>query len=174
MQKIIGIIVSILVLASCENAKRDAIQSTESEEKATSEEVVAVSVADFMGNPAQFAGKEITLKGTVVHVCKHGGKRLHMIGEDVEKQLKVESGENQNFERELEGSDVLIRGIVLEEKVDAAHIEKRMEEVDGHADDPEHQAEQKENMQKMKKKIEQSGEGFLTRYTIQCKNYQVL
>jgi hypothetical protein len=58
-------------------------------------------------------GKEVEIKGMVVHVCKHGGKKLFVIGEDPEKRVKITTSDKVSvFEPELEGSTILVKGII--------------------------------------------------------------
>jgi hypothetical protein len=58
-------------------------------------------------------GKEIEIQGMVIHVCKHGGKLMFLIGEDPDKRVKITASDKVGvFKPELEGSTVVIRGVV--------------------------------------------------------------
>ena len=70
-----------------------------------------ISVPDLLANPEMYDSKEIALKGTVVHVCKHSGKRLHLLGSDESSQVRLEAGAIGQFEKTLEGSDIIARGV---------------------------------------------------------------
>ena len=58
-------------------------------------------------------GKEVEIQGMVVHVCKHGGKKLFIIGEDPEKRVKITTSDEVSvFQPELEGSTIMVKGII--------------------------------------------------------------
>jgi hypothetical protein len=58
-------------------------------------------------------GKEVEIQGLVVHVCKHGGKKLFIVGEDPEKRVKITTSDKVSvFEPELEGSTIWVKGII--------------------------------------------------------------
>jgi hypothetical protein len=58
-------------------------------------------------------GKEMEIQGLVVHVCKHGGKKLFIVGEDPEKRVKITASDKVSvFQPELEGSTIWVKGIV--------------------------------------------------------------
>lgn len=76
------------------------------------EEATAVTTADFENVAPDLLDKPVTLEGTVMHVCKHGGKKM-FINDD---QVKIIASEKiAAFDTELEGSNVVIKGIVREE-----------------------------------------------------------
>jgi len=67
----------------------------------------------FQDFAAENVGKEVEIKGMVVHVCKHGGKKLFIVGNDPEMRVKITTSEKINvFEPELEGSTILVQGII--------------------------------------------------------------
>jgi hypothetical protein len=58
-------------------------------------------------------GKEVEIQGLVVHVCKHGGKKLFIVGDDPEKRVKITASDKVSvFAPELEGSTIWVQGIV--------------------------------------------------------------
>ena len=81
-------------------------------------------------------GKPVEIQGMVVHVCKHGGKKLFIIGEDPDMRVKITASDKVSvFEPELEGSTILVRGVIepiAEEEAIAAE-EKANEEDADHA-----------------------------------------
>jgi hypothetical protein len=70
-----------------------------------------LTVSELLANPGTYDGSEIALKGTVVHVCKHSGKRLHLLGSDEASQIRLEAGAIGQFDKSLEGSEIIARGI---------------------------------------------------------------
>jgi hypothetical protein len=77
-------------------------------------------------------GKEVEIKGLVVHVCREGGKKMFIIGEDPEMRVKITPGEKIGvFIPEMEGSTVDIKGIIepIEEEV-VSEEEKKTQDAD--------------------------------------------
>ncbi len=113
LKKLSVIVVLALIFASCGNNAEE------------QEEVKVLTVAQFNEQAENLVDSVVTVEGTVEHVCKHGGKRLRMFGEDPEVILDVEAGEEINmFEAEIEGSDVIIEGIVAEFRIDNAYLDE--------------------------------------------------
>jgi len=113
LKKLSVIVVLALIFASCGNNAEE------------QEEVKVLTVAQFNEQAENLVDSIVSVEGTVEHVCKHGGKRLRMFGEDPEVILNVEVGEEINmFEAELEGSDVIIEGVVAEFRIDNAYLDE--------------------------------------------------
>ncbi len=109
-----------LIMASCGNATQEQSQATEQETEAVAE-VVQVAVIDFPAEAENLVGKEVFIEGTVIHVCKHGGKKMFIVGdEDPDVRIKVTTDGEMvaAFQPELEGSYVKVKGIV-----DAVEVE---------------------------------------------------
>jgi hypothetical protein len=81
---------------------------------ATSEaKVVTVAPEKFQEYAAENVGKEVEIKGMVIHVCKHGGKKMFLIGEDPDFRVKIDASDKVSvFNPELEGSTVDVKGII--------------------------------------------------------------
>ena len=69
--------------------------------------------------------KEVVVKGTVSHVCKHSGARCFLMGSTEDISIRVEAGEEiGSFMQEQLGSELEIVGILREVAVgDANHDE---------------------------------------------------
>jgi hypothetical protein len=91
-----------------------------------------VTPENFQDYAAANVGKEVEISGMVVHVCKHGGKKMFIIGEDPEKRVKINATDKVSvFEPELEGSVVTVKGIIepIEEEA-VPEEEKAAEDAD--------------------------------------------
>ncbi len=94
------------------------------------EEKVNLTVDQTLEQIQDLVDSTITLEGTVVHICQHGGGKMFLVGENPDAKLKVVAGDVVTmFDRELEGSDVIIEGIVLEQRIDEAYLVKWEEEL---------------------------------------------
>ncbi len=90
----------------------------------------AMTLAKLFEKPDQFIDKEVLLTGTVTHVCKHGGKRVHITDTETNEVIRVEAGENMSaFARELEGSDIVVTGVLRETRIDKAYLDEWEQEV---------------------------------------------
>lgn len=82
--------------------------------------VNVITPEKFQDFAAENVGKEVEIKGMVIHVCKHGGKKMFLIGEDPDFRVKIDASDKVSvFNPELEGSTVDVKGIIqpIEEEV---------------------------------------------------------
>ena len=80
---------------------------------AASDQIVSVKPDNFQDVASDLLGKEVEIQGMVVHVCKHGGKKMFIIGENPDMRVKITASEKVSvFDPELEGSTVHVVGIV--------------------------------------------------------------
>jgi hypothetical protein len=137
----------------------------------TDAEVVetVVLVDDLMQDPDAYVGKVIELEGLVTHVCKHSGKRLHLTSAATNKMVRVEAtGEINQFERELEGSDVRIKGLVQKQVIDEDYLAKWENEMATKGEDHDHSEgeEESEQINNMRKRLAESGQEQLVSYWV--------
>ncbi len=106
----------------CKNSAKSGQDSTK---------VTVLSVDSFLLAPEKWADKEVTIKGTVSHVCRESGKKVFLFGKDPEKTLKVNAGgDHATFDIKLEGSEVEIAGKVTEDKkIDTAYLNNWEKEI---------------------------------------------
>ena len=152
------------------------------------DEVVKITVNDFTTNPELYVDKQIEITGTATHVCKEGGKRLFIIGTDPEQRVKIETGaELSSFPVELEGSDVIVSGVVSKLVVDETYLTNWENEIKannpgsdfkihegqvGHEakeGDPSAELEQVNNL---RTQIAESGKDHLVFYTIIASKFE--
>lgn len=129
IKQILILSVFAVFFASCNNTQNPTTDS-ESTEQEINTELVSLTITDFDEQAANFVGKEVQISGLVNHTCKHGGKRMFIIDEETEQTVKIEAGENiTSFDAELEGSDVMVTGIVNELIIDEAYLLEWEEEI---------------------------------------------
>jgi hypothetical protein len=76
-------------------------------------QVLTLTPENFQEAAVNNVGNEVEIQGMVVHVCKHGGKKLFIIGEDPEKRVKITTSDKVSvFQPELEGSTIWVKGII--------------------------------------------------------------
>ena len=186
MKKIIfSLFALFLIHYSCSNLSRKTANEN------LSEDLSEMTVDDFSEQIGDFVGKEVTMSGRVTHVCRHGGQRLFITGEDSSKTVRVTTGENiPEFDISLEGSMIVVKGIVKELIIDETYLaeweaevtEGTSKEQKGHQDGlDEHQKQQVEtgsadalaSIQKLRDDIAASGKDHLSDYWIETIELQV-
>ena len=105
-----------------------------------------VDVATLASQADQYVDKNVSVTGTVVHVCRHGGKKMFIIGEDPEQRFKITAGPQVgSFDVALEGSTVNVQGVVqaevVEVEVKPEHEHKAAEHV-GHDQEAGHEGQE--------------------------------
>jgi len=123
MQRIVLLVVLAVLIGSCNQAtQKDGSEIKTSEV----EKIVSATVEELLAQPAEYDGKEVAISGMVTHVCRHGGQKCFIVGEDGETQIRiVPSGDIDEFKIELEGSTVAFKGTfkVLNTLQAEAHVE---------------------------------------------------
>ena len=159
------LIVSLIFACSGNNNK-----STEvAEQQAVNiEETSEIDVVSLLADAEAFDGKEVLLTGTVVHVCKHSGKRLHLMGADEKTKIRVEAGDIGKFERELEGSSIVAKGIFRREVIDEEYLAKWAGELGKEGEHKSHdeQEEEKGKIKRYREMMKETEEGYLENFWV--------
>ncbi|MGK7394316.1 MAG: hypothetical protein ACNS62_07075 [Candidatus Cyclobacteriaceae bacterium M3_2C_046] len=124
----IFILFLLVIIYACQPTNQE---NTENENQtpvtavsSTDVDIPVVRLADFDAEAGKFKDQEVMVKGIVDHVCKHGGKKLFLV--DDGGDLHVES--DQRFDDKLAGSEVMVKGIVRELRIDEAYCLKMEED----------------------------------------------
>jgi hypothetical protein len=86
------------------------------------------SVERLQENIEALVDSTVMIEGEVVHVCRHNGKKLFVIGEKPENSFKI-FAEDEKFDVNLEGKFAIIKGIVEEFRVDQVYVDKLRAEI---------------------------------------------
>lgn len=190
MKKLLFILAIALSIASCENA---AEKKESANQDIPSNEVTVVKVAEFDDLAGGLVGKSIELSGTVDHVCKHGGQRMFIVDNESEARIKITPAEEvAAFNTELVGSQLIITGIVDEQRIDEAYLMEWEEEIKegsamsddkgegthlgGNIEKGGSEADVSEEMQKvinLRNQLAESGKDYLAFYSVVCTAYEV-
>jgi hypothetical protein len=74
--------------------------------------------------------KPVIIEGTVFHICKHGGKRMFLVGETDSLRVEITTGPTiAKFDETLAGSRVRVFGTLREERIDAKYLNEWEAEV---------------------------------------------
>ena len=167
MKKIILSIVLLVALVACKTDKNKT-------EAAVTDEVTVIALNDFESKAGDWVDKEVQLTGIVDHVCKHGGKRLFLVSDEADVHVDSEN----RFDDALEGSEISVKGIVRELRVDEAYclqqeedfIQKHKEGVDG--DDV--YEKKMAHIQSYRDSMKVAGVDHLSFYTIDYLSHDIL
>ncbi len=165
-------------------------------------EAKAMTVEQIVDKSSEFVDKEVVIEGTVSHVCKHGGKKMFLMGENPDVKIKIVPNEKlSSFETDLEGSDVIVTGKVIELKIDEAYLANWESEIkielEAESKDTEHNIEEgnpkhlgthKEKKEEateeevedpyaavndLRKELKESGKKYLSFYSIECSEFKL-
>jgi len=128
IRKLFSLFFAALIFASCGNQGKKENSSTESNNAGS----VKVEFSALTDHPQEFVGKEISVKGKVVHVCMHSGKKLFITGKDPDIRLYVQAGEEMpKFPTELLGSEVEVQGMLTKLETASEQPGKGMHAAEG-------------------------------------------
>jgi hypothetical protein len=180
IKKVFGILAIAAIMVSCGSKEE------KKEEACCDKEKEVVTVDKVMADMTSFVDKEIVIKGTVNHVCSHGGKRMFIMGEDPDVAIKITPNDEIGvFEKELEGSHVKVTGVVKELRIDEAYVanlekeETESEALHDHSggthEETEEEAEQKQHqLDAMREQIAASENGYYSQFWIEASKFEVV
>jgi len=97
-----------------------------------------VKVADLYGSGKKFVDQEVVVEASVMHICQNGGKKMFIAGKDLDKLVKVVHTDSEVvFDPELEGEEILIKGIVKKMVIEGEKHEHKHDEAHGQDGDGE-------------------------------------
>jgi hypothetical protein len=80
---------------------------------ALAQEATVLTPSEFPDKAETYMGQKIQIEGMVVHVCKHGGKKMFLVGDNPEIRVKIDASDEVTvFSTDLEGSTVVVQGTV--------------------------------------------------------------
>lgn len=135
MKKIALISLLAVILFACGQQTKKQEAKVEPEKSA-----VVLSVDELLQKAPELADNEVVVKGTVFHVCQHGGERCFLMGSTEDISIRVEAGEKLGaFTQEQMGSELEITGILKEvlTEADAHNPGKEHGEAEGEVEDVE-------------------------------------
>ncbi len=177
----LSIILSLFLFTSC--------GSFQNKGETASNDTTVVTVAGFAGQAEKLAEKQVTIQGTVLHTCKHGGKRMFLVDNNNDS-VAVEitaGGEIAKFDEALVGSKVKVFGTLKEERIDTKYLNEWEAEVlkpaenhnvgvhtgaKGHEDQG--AAEKLSQITALRAELKASGKDHLSTFSIEATSYQEL
>lgn len=115
-------IVAFAVLGtSCGNKQlKSAEDATATEQRLSSS---AMEIDSLLANADALAGQEVTIEGVCTHICKHGGRKIFLMGSDDTQTIRIEGGSVGKFEQKCVNSIVRVTGTLKEQRIDEAYLQ---------------------------------------------------
>lgn len=111
--KSILFVAALLSLAACGNKN----QAANDEAAADTENVVAVDT--LLANADNYVGQTVTIEGICSHLCKHGGKKAFILGNDQNTMIRCDGTEEMGWAFPAESVHKVLRvtGVVKEQRI---------------------------------------------------------
>ena len=98
-------------------------QGTKETASTTKNDTTRLAVLTFEKQADSCIDKPVIIEGTVLHLCKHGGKRMFLVDGTDSIRVEITAGPNiVKFEESLIGSRVRVFGTLREERIDAKYL----------------------------------------------------
>ena len=115
----IAIVVMTLIGTSCGNKQQKSASEATTEQAASS----ALEIDSLLANAESLAGQEVTIEGVCTHTCKHGAKKIFLMGSDDTQVIRVEAGTLGTFDPKCVNSIVRVTGTLKEQRIDEAYLQ---------------------------------------------------
>lgn len=121
---ILFLLTGLFVSCAGDSEKQGNSDEQIADEANVKEEIPLLTIAEFNEEAGKYSGKEVRVEGIVDHICRHGGKRLLLVSDDGDLHVDGE----ERFDESIEGTEIIVTGIVDEFRVDEAYCLKLEEE----------------------------------------------
>lgn len=147
-------------------------------------QIKTVTFAELYSNKYENPKVNVAVEGQVVHVCKHSGKKIFIIGSNPNDRFQIFAGEKiTSFPQDLEGCKVRVIGLLEEEKIDGKYLDEWESEIASNEKENAKSKDSKascafENERKevldLRTKIAQSPKGYFSLYSMTAVEYKKL
>ena len=179
----------VLILSSCENQNK--IESEKTPTAVIVEEATPLIISEFEEKAGNLVGKLIEVNGTVEHICRHGGQTMFLVSEDSDERIKVVPDEEiAAFNLDMEGSSILLTGVVEEQRVDENYLREWEEEIKagsdavsdkgegdhlgGKVEDARDISEDMEKINNLRAMIVESDTNYISFFSLVCTDYTIV
>lgn len=168
-----------LSFSACQNKqKADAEAGTEKSccsSAAAKAEGQAYSPEKLLADGGSLVDKQVELRGTVSHVCKHAGKKCFLYGENPDVTIQVMAGGDiASFDKELIGSEITVKGVVKEHRIQKEAIEQQEKAVKEGCTQMERCSHVMSNVKQMKQWMADNGKDYYPIYYVDGTHYDVV
>ena len=114
-----AIVAMTFIGTSCGNKQQKSASEATTEQSASS----ALEIDSLLANAESLAGQEVTIEGVCTHTCKHGAKKIFLMGSDDTQVIRVEAGTLGAFDPKCVNSIVRVTGTLKEQRIDEAYLQ---------------------------------------------------
>lgn len=119
----LGLLSLMLTWTSCGNNTKQSAET--SQQKVCADTQSQANDVDAVLAQADLnVGKEITVEGVCTHICKHGGRKIFLMGSDDTKTIRVEGGKMGKFDAACVNNMVRVKGVLCEQRIDEAYLQQ--------------------------------------------------
>ena len=82
----------------------------------------ALEIDELLASADSLAGKTVTIEGVCTHTCRHGARKIFLMGSDDTLTVRVESGQLGIFDPQCVNRILRVTGTLDEQRVDEAYL----------------------------------------------------
>lgn len=83
----------------------------------------AMEIDDLLANAENLTDKEVTIEGVCTHTCKHGARKIFLMGSDNTKTIRIEACKIGAFDTKCVKSVVRVTGTLIEDRIDENYLQ---------------------------------------------------
>ena len=112
----------VLALAAC-GGNASGRAKTRDQAPAQTRSTAVLEIDELLAAADSLAGQTVTIEGVCTHTCKHGARKIFLMGSDDSKTIRVESGQmGKAFDQKCVNNIVRVKGTLREERIDEAYL----------------------------------------------------
>ncbi len=81
-----------------------------------------LEIDELLASADSLSGRTVTIEGVCTHTCKHGARKIFLMGSDDTQTIRVESGELGHFDPACVNRIVRVTGRLDEQRLDEAYL----------------------------------------------------
>ena len=173
MKNLLLLLAVSVLLFSCKTDEK----KTQLQEESTTVEIIetpVLTLGEFDTKAGDFIHKEIKVQGIVDHVCKHGGKKILLVTDDGD----VHVYSDERFDEALMGSEIIVTGVVLEERIDEAYLLKMEgDNIKSHSEGKSNKEQfnsKKKHLQQYRSQMKSKNINHISNYSLQYVSYKIV
>ena len=111
---------AVFFLAGCGgNPNKKNASETQTSETQSS----VMEVDNLLADAEKLTGGKVTVEGVCTHICRHGGRKIFLMGTDDTQVIRIEAGEKiGSFKPECVNNVVRATGRLVEDRIDEAYL----------------------------------------------------
>lgn len=111
---------AVFFLAGCGgNPNKKNASETQTSETQSS----VMEVDNLLADAEKLTGGKVTVEGVCTHICRHGGRKIFLMGTDDTQVIRIEAGEKiGSFKPECVNNVVRVTGTLVEDRIDEAYL----------------------------------------------------